>query len=179
MTMISLRYAHSLRAGVFRGPRLSVRTEGPPPGGSLGTQLMAHCGGAEPRGLTGWPDQDRRWVPLLTHTDTREAAHRHGTGQRKLTGTIWPGSHGDMQGHRLPGLTAGQLGKGGGRSVGTGGLAGRRQEVGMCTHRWRPRNSECDPRFPLWPSGGPPFPRRCSLNSQIGKDGQPPRHVLC
>lgn len=32
--------------------------------------------------------------------------------QLMLTGTIWPGSHGDPQIHQLTGLTAGQLGKG-------------------------------------------------------------------
>lgn len=86
-------------------------------GTQVGAALTACCGGVEPRGLTGRQDRDRRWVPrdwtpLLTHTDTREAALVMAPWQRKLTGTIWPGSHGDMQSHRLMGLTAGQLGEG-------------------------------------------------------------------
>lgn len=78
---------------------------------------MACFGGVEPRGLRGRQDRDRHgaphdWTPLLTHTDMREAALVMARRQRKLTGTIWPGSHGDMQSHRLTDLTTGQLGKG-------------------------------------------------------------------
>lgn len=47
-----------------------------------------------------------------------------------VTGTIWPGSHGDMQSHRLTGLTAGQLGR------------------GICLRTWRPPGEGS--RKPAW-----------------------------
>lgn len=93
-----------------------------------------------------------------------------------VTGTIWPGSHGDMQSHRLTGLTAGQLGRGiclrtwrpPGRGAGSlrgedGGFAAPRQMEGL-KMRIRPPPSS----LTIWRATHSPGN---FLNSQLCKGG--------
>lgn len=57
-------------------------------------------------------DADRCWVLCDRQADVCKAGAIIEPWQLMLMGTIWPGSHGDLQIHQLTGLTAGQLGKG-------------------------------------------------------------------
>lgn len=92
---------------------LSKNAEGPPSGGGLGMQvgavLMALVWGS------GGPD-GRMQIGAGCCAIIRQTCVRlvpvTAPWQLTWTGTIWPGSRGDLPIHQLMGLTAGQLGKG-------------------------------------------------------------------
>lgn len=131
--------------------------------------------------------------------DPTSDAHRHvrlllvmALWRLMLTGTIWPGSHGDRQSHQLMDLTAGQLRKGicpweleagGWREALCGKAAG---EWGSYTQTdGGPGTRNLIPDFLSDHLEGHPSLRKCSLNSQIYRhqrkqtEEPPSPHVPC